>query len=321
MFLNFLKKEYSTRFSCKYTGKTLKMFAYRVHAHSHGDVNAAYRVRQHEWLQLAKGDPQWPQAFYPTEAIYDIKDGDALLGSCTYHNDGSSYIYAGNTHNDEMCNVYLMYYTDNIEDVMDVCSGSTYPQLESIIPPEAEAKPKMPSNFLIDEEDAKKNVMSHHDMEGSKTHHQISNSNNNNNKENGKSLPQKSLSYFLSNLDDYYDDVEQMRSKNRFSASSEVSNSDNSYLDANALLDAAFNSQANGDQDLEYQSDPSLLLAAAELAKLNSNGNNKKYSNSNNNNKLNSRIKGTLNSLLSPKTISSKKFILSFYSCYWCFVI
>jgi hypothetical protein len=54
---------YTADVSCKYTGKSLNVFAYRVHAHARGDVNAAYRVRSHEWTQLAKGDPQWPQVF------------------------------------------------------------------------------------------------------------------------------------------------------------------------------------------------------------------------------------------------------------------
>ena len=71
------------------------MFAYRVHAHVHGDVNTAYRVRNHEWQQLAKGDPQWPQAFYPTESTYDIQNDDLLIGRCTYHNDENRAIHAG----------------------------------------------------------------------------------------------------------------------------------------------------------------------------------------------------------------------------------
>jgi hypothetical protein len=116
-------KQASSDFSCKYEGKVLKVFAYRVHAHSHGDANSAYRVRNHEWNLLAKGDPQWPQAFYPTDTISDIKDGDILVGRCSYHNDENRYVHAGATHTDEMCNVYLMYYTDNVEGVQDTCSG------------------------------------------------------------------------------------------------------------------------------------------------------------------------------------------------------
>ncbi len=108
-------KSYSTDVSCKYEGKTLNVFAYRVHAHTHGVANAAYRIRSHEWVQLAKGDPQWPQAFYPTSSAFDLKDGDALVGRCTYSNNEDRVVHAGPSHNDEMCNIYLMYYTDNIE--------------------------------------------------------------------------------------------------------------------------------------------------------------------------------------------------------------
>lgn len=115
-----------------------------MHAHVHGDVNTAYRVRDHEWQQVAKGDPQWPQAFYPVSSpssLIDVKDGDALVGVCTYHNDENRNVYAGSTHNDEMCNIYLMYYADSTDGVMDVCAGSSYPQLETIIPDEAYVKP------------------------------------------------------------------------------------------------------------------------------------------------------------------------------------
>ena len=77
-FLLLLYKEYSTPFSCKYTGKTLKAFAFRVHAHAHGDVNSAYKVDEHEWTPLAIGDPQWPQAFYPFDNTVEIKDGKGM---------------------------------------------------------------------------------------------------------------------------------------------------------------------------------------------------------------------------------------------------
>lgn len=262
------------------------MFAYRVHAHSHGDVNAAYRVRHNEWTKLAQGDPQWPQAFYPTDETYEIKNGDALLGICTYHNDENKMIYAGSTHNDEMCNIYLMYYTDNTEDVQDTCSGSTYPQLETIIPPEAQVKPQPPSNFHQLDETIDQ-FLSHHDMKGSKTHHEIKDR-----KQNQKNSP-NSLSYYLPNIDDYYDYVEQMRSKNRFNNEAELN--DNSYLESNPLLDVL-----SQDTESEYPVDPALLL---QLAKLNNyNSNNKQ------NSKYNEKFKDNLKKLnfLAPKTLSSK---------------
>ena len=87
------------------------MFAFRVHAHVHGNVNTAYRIRDNKWTEIAKGDPQLPQAFYPTSSLYEIKDGDILVGMCTYHNDENRTVYPGSTHTDEMCNIYIMYYT------------------------------------------------------------------------------------------------------------------------------------------------------------------------------------------------------------------
>ena len=232
------------------------MFAFRVHAHSHGDVNTAYRVRDDEWTQLAKGDPQWPQAFYPVDQPIDIKDGDSLLGICTYHNDDNKYVYAGSTHNDEMCNVYLMYYTDNAEDVMGTCSGNTYPKLESAIPDEAQIKPAAPASFSSD---GKKDSMSHHDMEGSKLHHEIPDQKTNNKQQ----LNQKALSYILSKSglsDDYYDDIERGRSKGR-NNKYDGNNGDEqqSFYDTNALLDAL------GDDDYGSQSDDASSLLLPDL--------------------------------------------------------
>lgn len=260
-------KKYSTPISCKYSGKTIKVFAFRVHAHMHGDVNAAYKVENNEWTQLALGNPQWPQAFYPTDSLIDVKDGNALVGVCTYHNDESRYVYAGATHTDEMCNVYLMYYADSTSDVMDTCAGNTYPQLESVLPAEATVVPSPPASFNINSEN--KDSMSHHDMEGSKMHHELSDSSFNKNSDSNKQLS-KSLINLLSqglsnnNGDDYYDDVERSRSKSRNGDKSDDTNannanSDDALYDTNDLIDAL-----SSDNSLDYQAevDPGLLLAS-----------------------------------------------------------
>ena len=267
--------------SCKYTGKTLKAFAFRVHAHSHGDVNTAFRVRNDEWIQLAKGDPQWPQAFYPTDNVIDIKDGDTLLGMCTYHNDENKYVYAGPTHKDEMCNIYIMYYTDTADDVMGVCSGNTFPTLEKAIPADAEEKPAPLASFNSPDDKDKSNGNSHHDMEGSKLHHDIgSKTSNSNNNDKQDSL----LASLLSKAgDDYYDDIEKGRAKQRPPISSNKDkdavysdlpvsgggNGDDSLYDTNALLDAL-----NSDTSEDYPSSSSLddtELLSAVAAKLNGN--------------------------------------------------
>jgi len=278
------------------------MFAYRVHAHSHGDVNAAYRVRNSEWTQLAKADPQWPQAFYPTDSLIDIKDGDTLIGSCTYHNDENRYVYAGTTHNDEMCNIYLMYYTDNTDDVMSTCAGNVYPQLENIVPPEREMKPAPPSSFTSNEDNNNKDAISHHEMEGSKMHHEIPS----NNRQEQQQQSKNSLSSLLFNNDDYYntDDietVEKSRSKyrnyNNKASSNDVLGTADLY-DSGSLLDTF---AADDDYSPLSDSDQSLLLAAA-VAQLTGN---KKLSlnNDNDNNRLN-KIKSQLNNLQSQSVSS-----------------
>lgn len=290
-------RKYTSDLSCKYEGKTLKVFAYRVHAHIHGEVNTAYRIRNHEWTQLAKGDPQWPQAFYPTDDTFDVKDGDALVGQCTYHNDESRHIRAGPTHNDEMCNIYLMYYTDDISDVMDVCSGNTFPQLQSIIPDDSSKRPQPPDSFNTDYLDDKSQksssdlVLSHHNMEGSKMHHEIGDSGKNQGY-NKDFDSYKSLSYYLNQpeLEDYYDEIEHGRAKSR----TNFKNDDQSlYYDSNDLETAL-----NGDNDYLSDQAQSLLLSAA-FDKLN------RFKNkpSPQKNKLIKHI----NKLL-PKTISIKKY-------------
>jgi hypothetical protein len=293
----------------------------------HGDVNTAYRIREHEWVKLAKGDPQWPQAFYPTESQYDLKDGDALIGTCTYHNEENRYVYAGSTHTDEMCNIYLMYYADRIDDVENTCSGSSYPQLEAIVPDEAGIKPPVPPSFNgINDNLDTKNANSHHDMEGSKLHHDVGT--------NGKNKQQQAASYkglsdflaqaglggsALNSADDYYDDIEQQRSKNRnnLNALNELGKEDNTggddqqqsggggaggSFDPSSLLDAAFNNAESSSSSSDDYSDASSLLLAAELAKLN-----KKVNSNNgngNDNPLLNRVKTKLNNLIPPMVTS-----------------
>ncbi len=237
------------------------MFAFRVHAHSHGDVNSAYRVRNHEWKQLAKGDPQDPQAFYPTKDPYDIKANDILLGRCVYHNQESRYVGVGPTHNDEMCNVYLMYYTDGEDNIQDSCGGSAYPSLEELIPDESLIKPPKPAN----EKDNK--PMQHHEMDGmsnkkTKPQQQQQQYKKKYNKPKyDYKIPDLSAIYNNFDLikpkrpigkqdvdtlfnDEYYDDVDRGRSKDPF-------NDDSNIDDNNNNQDYSFDFDSNSD-DLDY---------------------------------------------------------------------
>jgi hypothetical protein len=104
-------------------------------------VNAAYRVRGTEWTELVIGDPLWPQAYYPTPYVYEISEGDILVGICTYHNDEDHVVKAGPRHQDEMCNIYFMFFTENSNNVTDMCVGHSNRSLEELIPDKAKIRP------------------------------------------------------------------------------------------------------------------------------------------------------------------------------------
>jgi peptidylglycine monooxygenase len=88
-------------------------FAYRTHAHTHGRVNAGYRVRNGNWLEIGRMSPLKPQMFYNvTHPGMTVKNGDILAARCTMVNDEDRTIKIGATSNDEMCNFYIMYYVD-----------------------------------------------------------------------------------------------------------------------------------------------------------------------------------------------------------------
>lgn len=134
-----------TKVSCEYNAPKINVFAFRVHAHVHGDVNTAYKVRGGNWTELARGDPQWPQAFYPSKGVYDLQPGDTIVGSCTFHNDENRNVYNGDTHNDEMCNIYLMFFTEHANDIPKTCSGNHNSALEALMPIESEIRPVTPA--------------------------------------------------------------------------------------------------------------------------------------------------------------------------------
>lgn len=99
--------------ACKYdSSANIHPFAFRTHAHGLGKVITGYLIRNGEWTVIAKGSPKWPQAFYPMDESYTIQPGDILAARCTYDSGKDVATHAGGTHTDEMCNLYLMYYTD-----------------------------------------------------------------------------------------------------------------------------------------------------------------------------------------------------------------
>ncbi|XP_013413906.1 peptidylglycine alpha-hydroxylating monooxygenase-like [Lingula anatina] len=98
--------------ACKITEDfVMHPFAFRTHAHTHGQVNAGYRVREGQWTEVGRQTPKKPQMFYnTTDPDLTVREGDYLAARCTMTNDEDRTVYVGPTQNDEMCNFYIMYY-------------------------------------------------------------------------------------------------------------------------------------------------------------------------------------------------------------------
>eukprot|EP00057_Strongylocentrotus_purpuratus_P006222 XP_011660696.1 PREDICTED: peptidyl-glycine alpha-amidating monooxygenase A isoform X1 [Strongylocentrotus purpuratus] len=134
--------------ACKYdSSANIHPFAFRAHAHDLGKVITGYLIRNGEWTVIAKGSPKWPQAFYPIGESYTIQPGDILAARCTYDSDKDIATYAGGTHNDEMCNLYLMYYTDATRgEAFQECGRPAPGSFFSSAPPGYNTVPSLPTS-------------------------------------------------------------------------------------------------------------------------------------------------------------------------------
>ena len=140
-----LKKVHSD-ISCEFKASgNIYPFGYRTHAHSLSRVITGYQVNN-TYNMIGKGNPQWPQSFYPVTEKIVIKPGDRLVGRCTYDSTSrSKNTYIGATANDEMCNFYIMYYTPVGTRVPShTCAGNNIPSLINSIP--ADSDVQLPPN-------------------------------------------------------------------------------------------------------------------------------------------------------------------------------
>ncbi|CAH2297107.1 peptidyl-glycine alpha-amidating monooxygenase isoform X4 [Pelobates cultripes] len=107
------EKAVNSDIACTYNRPTMHPFAYRVHTHHLGQVVSGYRIRHGKWTLIGRQSPQLPQAFYPVEHPLDVSPGDILATRCLFTGEGrTTKTYIGGTSNDEMCNLYIMYYMD-----------------------------------------------------------------------------------------------------------------------------------------------------------------------------------------------------------------
>ncbi|CAG9855240.1 unnamed protein product [Phyllotreta striolata] len=99
--------------------KVIHPFAYRTHTHSLGRVVSGYSIRRDSngldhWSLIGKRDPLTPQMFYPVFDKTPITYGDRVAARCTMDSSSRDRITkVGATKNDEMCNLYIMYYVEN----------------------------------------------------------------------------------------------------------------------------------------------------------------------------------------------------------------
>ena len=56
----------------------LTLFAFRTHAHQYGRVITGYKVDEGEFHEVARGDPQKPQTFYPMPEPVKVEKDQVL---------------------------------------------------------------------------------------------------------------------------------------------------------------------------------------------------------------------------------------------------
>ena len=73
-----------------------------------------YNEAEHQYREIARGSPQWPQAFYPMKQVQTVRPGDDILAArCTYNSTGVDHATnIGATAGDEMCNLYIMFFSE-----------------------------------------------------------------------------------------------------------------------------------------------------------------------------------------------------------------
>ncbi|KFM62519.1 Peptidyl-glycine alpha-amidating monooxygenase A, partial [Stegodyphus mimosarum] len=136
------KPKYHIDVNCKFDENyVIHPFAYRVHTHKLGVVVSGYYYNtvNKSWIFLAKGNPQWPQAFYPMQRKHTITNNDILAARCTYNSTEMNVpVKIGSSSTDEMCNLYLMYYTEYrnaLSGQSPPCVGVQFRELVQNLPP------------------------------------------------------------------------------------------------------------------------------------------------------------------------------------------
>ncbi|XP_068233218.1 peptidylglycine alpha-hydroxylating monooxygenase isoform X2 [Palaemon carinicauda] len=96
--------------------KVIYPFAFRTHTHALGRVVSGYKVTRNgvtdKWELIGKKDPQLPQMFYPVANELTLAKGDTVAARCTMQSNRDRITRVGSFNNDEMCNFYIMYWSE-----------------------------------------------------------------------------------------------------------------------------------------------------------------------------------------------------------------
>ncbi|GFO44719.1 peptidyl-glycine alpha-amidating monooxygenase [Plakobranchus ocellatus] len=145
---------YPVDISCQFhKDMTMVPFAYRTHAHGLGKVITGYKYANKTYTEIGRGNPQWPQAFYPVKDKIEIKKGDYVAARCTYDSTSMTHsVSVGATGDNEMCNFYIMFYTDSsVTFPYSQCMNNRVPSITGSNFPEDVSEP-LPPNPALEEE-------------------------------------------------------------------------------------------------------------------------------------------------------------------------
>uniref|UniRef100_A0A5S6QDL4 Peptidylglycine monooxygenase n=1 Tax=Trichuris muris TaxID=70415 RepID=A0A5S6QDL4_TRIMR len=104
--------EFPLNMSCVYEeDAVIHPFAYRTHAHALGRIITGYQYRENSFALIGKGNPQWPQWFYPAKKNISIGKGDTIVAQCIFDSTSRSTVTTIGAHGlNEMCNFYMYYF-------------------------------------------------------------------------------------------------------------------------------------------------------------------------------------------------------------------
>lgn len=110
---------------CAYErAEILHVFAYRTHAHDLGTLITGHKRVEGNLSKFATRSPQRPQGFVVLPDVLSLEKGHRIQATCTYDSMGvDTPTRAGSGAADEMCNLYLMFYTDAPSQHSFTCLG------------------------------------------------------------------------------------------------------------------------------------------------------------------------------------------------------